>query len=65
MANTPQKGEGGMQWCEGTGQAYDRSHLVAGGLPRLQLLQAEAKEGEDNAGEEDHEGEEGDRTGGT
>lgn len=41
------------------------THLVAGGFPWLQLLQAETKEGEDDAGKEDHKGEEGDRPGGT
>lgn len=41
------------------------THLVTRGFPWLQLLQAEAKEGEDDAGKEDHKGEEGDRPGGT
>ena len=54
-----------MQRGEGTGWVAACTHLIAGGFPRLQLLQAEAKEGEDDAGEEDHKGEEGDRAGGT
>lgn len=54
-----------MQQGEGVGWVAACTHLVAGRFPWLQFLQAEAKEGEDNAGEEDHKGEEGDRAGGT
>lgn len=63
LCQTPTASEKGMQWSEGTEWVGGCAHLVAGGFPWLQLLQAEAKEGEDDAGEEDHKGEEGDRHG--
>lgn len=59
---THPRGVRGTGWEEGRAA---HAHLVAGWFPWLQLLQAEPKEGEDDAGEEDHKGEEGDRAGGT
>lgn len=65
LSQVPVASKEGMHWGEGTELVAVCTHLVARGFPWLQLLQAEAKEGEDDAGKEDHKSEEGDRPGGT